>query len=250
MPRNTESHRQASPLAILTELAVEGTSSLIEAQRIFLDLVQQQNEILMNGMKERVGGSAALGAMTDFTRRSLDTFISMQQDFLTTTSKQTLHWLETVQAGKGLESSPLVEMAREGVDKFVHAQRRFLDVLVQETEKATSGKSELHLKPAKKTELSKLASDAAASFIDAQKKVLDVLGQQMNVNLNVATKAVETLSPARLFSMTKLPSDAVKTFVEGERAVLDSMMEFSKRSKVFEIGKHTKERKTRHTKTA
>jgi hypothetical protein len=107
----------------------------------------------------------------------------------------------------------------------------------------------LHLKPAKKTELSKLASNAAASFIDAQKKVLDVLGQQMNVNLNAATKAVETLSPARLFSMTKLPSDAVKTFVEGERAVLDSMMEFSKRSKVFNIKKHAGA-KARHQKMA
>jgi hypothetical protein len=250
MPRKTESHRQPSPLAILTELAVEGTSSLIEAQRIFLDLVHQENEILMNGVKERVGSSVAMGAMTDLARRGLDTFIGMQQDFLTTTSKQTLHWLEMVQAGKGYESSHLVDLAREGVDKFVHAQRRFLDVLVEETEKATKGKSELHMKPGKKTELSKLASDAAASFIDAQKKVLDVLGQQMNVNLNAATQAAETLSPARLFSMTKLPSEAVKTFVEGEKALLGSMMEFSKRSKVFEIGKHAKGRKTRHTKTA
>lgn len=246
MPRNTHPRHEQSPLAILTELAVEGTSSLIEAQRIFLDLLHQENEILMNGVRERVAGSPAMGAMTDLARRGLDTFIGMQQDFLTTTSKQTLHWLEMVQAGKGYGSSHLVDLAREGVDKFVHAQRRFLDVLVEETEKATKGKSELHMKPAKKTELSKLASDAAATFIDAQKKVLDVLGQQMNVNLNAATKAAETLSPGRLFTMTKLPADAVKSFVEGEKAVLGSMVELSKRSKIFNI----KKPKARHQKMA
>ncbi len=207
MPRNTELRHPPSPLAILTELAVEGTSSLIEAQRIFLNLLQQENNILMNGVKERVGGSVTMGAMTDLTRRGLDTFIGMQQDFLTTTSKQTLHWLEAVQAGKGYQGTHLADLAREGIDNFVHAQQQFLDVLKQETAKATSGKAAAHIKPVKKTELSKLARDAASSFIDAQKKVLDVLGQQMNVNLNAATQAVETLSPARLFSMTKLPGE-------------------------------------------
>ena len=94
MPRNTEPRQQSSPLATLTELAVEGASSLIEAQRIFLTLAQQENALLMNGVKERVGDSPAAAAVTDLTRRSLDTLIDMQQEFLTLTSKQTLQWLE------------------------------------------------------------------------------------------------------------------------------------------------------------
>jgi len=51
----THSKYEPSPLDVLTELAVEGTSSLVEAQRTLLDLAQQENDILFNGVKERIG---------------------------------------------------------------------------------------------------------------------------------------------------------------------------------------------------
>ncbi len=82
-------HDDHSPLAILTELAVEGTSSLVEAQRTLLTLAQQENDIILNGVKDRVGSFVPAVAMTDLVRRSLDTLIGMQQELLTTTSKQT-----------------------------------------------------------------------------------------------------------------------------------------------------------------
>lgn len=242
MPRSAELHR--SPFALLTELAVEGASSFIETQRIFLNLAQQENELLMNGVKERVGDSTPAVAMTDLMRRSLDTLITMQQDFLTLTSKQTLQWIEAVQAGKPYQSKHFVEIAQEAMEKFVHAHKNLLEVLTQETVKATSGKSE-RPKPAKKTEVTKLAREASALLIDAQKKVLDVVGQQMNTNLNTATAAVETLSPARLASVTELPVRAVKTFFESEKALLQSLIE--PRKKVSPIDKHEKKRAARRS---
>ena len=196
----------------------------------------------MNGVKERVGDSSAAVAMTDLMRRSFDTLITMQQDFLTLTSKQTLQWLEAVQAGKPYQSKHLVELAQEAMAKFVHAHRKLLDVLTQETVKATSGKSEPH-KPAKKTDAAKLAREASALLIDAQKKVLDVVGQQMNTNLNTATQAVKTLSPARLASVTELPVRAAKTFFEGEKAWLQTLIEPHK--KVAQIDKRDKKRAAR-----
>ena len=243
MPRTTGSYR--SPFAILTELAVEGASSLIETQRIFLNLAQQENELLMNGVKERVSDSGPAVAMTDLMRRSLDTLINMQQDFLTLTSKQTLQWLEAVQAGKPYQSRQLVDLAQEAMEKFVHAHKKLLEVVTQETTKATSGKSE-QPKATKKTEVAKLAREASDLLMDAQKKVLDVVGQQMITNLNTATKAIETLSPARLASVTELPVRAVKTFFEGEKALIKSITEPSK--KVAHIDQHDKKRATRrHT---
>jgi hypothetical protein len=125
-----------SPLAILTELAMEGTSSFIEAQKILLNLAHQESEIMMNSGKERIAGSARAVAVTDLIRRSLDTFVKMQHDFLTTTSKQTLHWLEAVKAGKGYQDHHLVDFAREGMEIFVQAQKKFLDVIAQETARA------------------------------------------------------------------------------------------------------------------
>jgi hypothetical protein len=223
MPKDTEpTNSDHSPVAILTELLVEGTSTFIETQRIFLDLIQKENDLLMNGVKERVGASTPMVAMTDLARRSVDTLVDMDQEFLTTVSKQTLRWLEAVQSGKGYRSSEVVDAAREAMEHFFHARQQFLDALAEETSHATSGKSGKGT-TAQRTEPSKLAREAVTLFIEAQKKVLDVLAQQMNVNLNAATQAVETLSAPRLAPFAEIPVKAVRTLFDKERALLDSV---------------------------
>lgn len=213
-----------SPVAILTELAVEGTSTFIEAQRVLLNMAHQENEIIMGGVKERVADSVQAVAMTDLMRRSLDTFITMQRDFLKLTSKETMSWLEQVQAGKGYQTTHVVNFAREGMETFVEAQKKFLDVVAQETAKATSGRSDHTTKGVKKTELSKLAREATDSFVDAQKRLLDVMGQQMNVNLKAATRTMEMVSPSRLLPMANFTGEGVKSFVNAEKALIESMI--------------------------
>jgi len=213
-----------SPVTMLAELATEGTSSFVQAQKILLNLAHQENEILMNGGKERMAGSVRAVAATDLVRRSLGTFIRMQQDFLTTTSKQTLRWLEAVKEGKGFQNTHLVESAREGMETFVEAQKKFLDVIAQETARAASGRHDRNGKTVKKTELSKLATDATNLFIDAQKKLLDVMGQQTNVNLKAATKTMAMISPSRILPMANLTGDGVKGFVTAEKALIESMI--------------------------
>ncbi len=232
-----------SPLAILAELAVEGTSSFVEAQRILLNMAQQENAIIMNGVKERVAGSTPMVAASDLLRRSIDTFIHMQEDFLKNTSKQTIAWLEDVKVGKGLQGTHLVEFAREGMDTFVQAQKKFLDVVAQETARATSGKPET-MKHAKATELSKLAREATNAFIEAQKRLLDVMGQQMNVNLKAATKTFEMLSPSRLLPMANLTGEGVKSFVDAEKELLASMIK-PRNGKVVNMAERRK-RPARH----
>lgn len=209
-----------SPVAILTELAIEGTSSFVEAQRILLSLVQQENEILMNGAKERMGGSAPAVASADMVRRSIDTFLDMEHEFLSITSKQTMEWLESMRKGR-YPGPHMVDLAREAMDTFVHTQKKFLDIIAQETARMTSGKPE---KTAKKTEVAKLAREASHAFIEAQKKLLDVAGQQMNVNLQAATKTMEMLSPARLLPMANITGEGVKSFVDAEKALMESMV--------------------------
>jgi hypothetical protein len=217
-------HPEHSPVAILAELATTGTSSFVEAQKILLNLAQQENEILMSRGKEQIGGSVRAVALTDLVRRSLDTFIRMQQDFLATTSKQTLQWLDGVKAGKGYQNAHLIDLAREGMETFVETQKKFLDVIAQETARATTGKHEAHLRPMKKTELSKLATEATNSFIDAQKRLLDVMGQLTNVNLKTATKTIRLLSPSRILPIANLTGDGVKDFVSAEKALIESII--------------------------
>lgn len=228
MPTHTKSRDQHSPLDLLTELAVEGSSSLVEAQRTLLDLAQQENEIIMNGVKEQVGAYLPAVAVTDLVRRSLDTLIGMQHELLTTTSKQTLQWLEPEQTGKTDRTAQMVAFAREGVETFTRAQKKFLDVVAQETVRVTSGKQE-HEKHAKKTEVAKLAREAGSAFIEAQKRLLDVMGQQMNVNLDVATRTLGMMSPSRLLPMANLTGDGVRNFMNAETSLFGSIIKPTKK---------------------
>ena len=213
---------ERSPMIMLTELAAEGTSTFLETQRILLDLAHHETEIMMGGIKERVHESAPAVAMTEMVRRSMGTFIGMQQEFLTTATKQANHWLHAVKAGKPYDGDYMIEMAREAMDHFVHAQKKFLDVIAEETSRATSDRPIKNGKT-KKTEISKLAHEAANAFLEAQKKLLDVAGRQMNVNLQVAGRAMDLVKPFRL-PIAALTGEGLRTFVDAEKALIDNMM--------------------------
>ena len=232
-----------SMLAILTELAVEGTSSLIEAQRTLLNLAQQENEIILSGVKEQVDRFVPAGAMTDLVRRSLDTLIGMQQELLTSTSNQTLEWLQAEETRKGTRASHLVEFAREGVEAFTRAQEKFLEVVAQEAEKVRSGKKEHQGATVKKTELRHLAREAGNAFIEAQKRLLDVMGQQMSVNLDATTRALEMVSPSRLAPVASLTRDGVRNFVDAESSLIGSII---KPKTVADSGKPRSRKIRRH----
>ena len=203
-----------SPRAVLSEMAGEGMTNFIEAQKVLLDLSKQQNEILMTAVKERIGEGPAAHATADLLRRSVETFIHMQEEFMKIAGKQTHIWVEAAKTGKPLPGrAPLVGLAREGMENFVKAQKQFLDVIAAETAKATGGKRTA-IKKIKKTELSKLARQAAESFIDAQKKMVEVAGKQMNANVKTAGKTLEILRP-----LPKTLMDAmVKPIGEHKRA--------------------------------
>jgi hypothetical protein len=221
--REGMSDPEHSPMAIVTELAVEGTSSFMEAQRILLNLAQHENEIVMGGVKERVAFSLPATATADLVRQSVDTFLNMQQEFLKITSKQTLDWLE--QAGKGKYSGThIVDLAREAMDNFVHAQKKFLDVIAQETTRLTNGKPDKTAKAVKKTELAKLARDASNAFIEVQKKLLDIVGQQVNVDLKAATRTLDMMRQFRLLPMASITGEGVKKFVDAEKALIESII--------------------------
>ena len=81
-------------------MAGEGISNFIAAQRVLLQLAQRQNEILMGGVQERVAGAAPLAAITELLGRGIDTFIDMQQHFLTIAAKQTDAWIDAAKEGR------------------------------------------------------------------------------------------------------------------------------------------------------
>lgn len=213
-----------SPTAILGELAGDGVSNFIEGQKVLLELGQKQSEILMTGIKERIGDRPAAQAITDLVRRSVDTFVDMQQEFLKIAGKQTHTWLAAAKAGHPYQSEELVELARVGMEKFVEAQKQFMDVIAEETAHATGLKHANGAKKSKKADLSALAREATESFIDAQKKLVDVAGQQMNTNVKTAGKALELLKPFPFIPFADLTREGVKSYVDAQRALMDVMV--------------------------
>lgn len=215
---------QYSPLDVLTELAAEGTSSLMEAQRTLLDLAKQENDVLLNGVKERFANFGPGIAMTDMVRRSVDTLIGMQHDLLTATTRQTMKWIESERSGKDERATRLMELAKEAVETFTHAQQKFLALVEEESGKLTSRKTGHHEQAVKKTELPILAREAAKAFIDAQKRLLDVMSQQMNVNFDLSAKSLEMVSPARLVPTANLTEEGVKNFFKTESDLIGSLI--------------------------
>jgi len=219
----SESEEKDTPVKILTEIAVEGTANLVEAQRILLDLAQQENEIVLNGVKERVGEYGTAVALTNVLRRSIDTFVEMQQNFLSLANKKTQGWLQSEDAKLSVKNgNDLVELASEAMEEFVAAQRKFLDVISEETN--PDGKKEHVGRKASKTELAKLGRDAADSFIEAQKKLLDLAGQQVNVTMQTASRALDLKMPIRLLPIADIAGEGVKSFVDAEKALVESMV--------------------------
>ena len=229
MRTHMNSKEERSPLTLLTELTVEGTSALVEAQRTLLGLAQQENDIFMNGLKSRIGDFVPGVAMTDMVRRSIEILISMQQDLLTAASKQTLEWVEAEKSSKPDRPARLAEVAREAVETFTHAQKKLLEVVAEESARASGSKHAHAEKPLKKAELVALARAAAAAFIEAQKSLLDVMGQQMNVNLDLTTRSMDLMSASRLLPMASLTGEGVKNFLDAEKSLLGSLVRPTKK---------------------
>jgi hypothetical protein len=212
-----------SPAAILSEVAGEGMSNFIEGQKILLDLGKKQNEILVTGLKERIGDSPAAHAAADVLQRSVATFVHMQQEFLKAVDKQTHNWMEAAKAGKPYESEHLLTLAREGLENFVKAQKQFLDIITEETTKATGGKHNGGVKKMKQTEISELAKQATESFIEAQKKLVEVAGKHVNATVKTAGNALELLRPFPFPPFGELVREGVKSYVDAQKALMDAV---------------------------
>jgi hypothetical protein len=209
---------RTAPVAALTEMVGEGVSNLIAVDRVLMHLAQRENEILVGAMQERTGDSAPAAAVTNFVRRSIDTYVEMQLHFLSLVAKQADLWVDSAKSGKPFDGKGLPELARESVENFVHAQKKYLDVIAEETANLTNGVTNGH---SKKTQLPELAREATEAFIDAQKKVLDVYAQQGDVNLKAARAAFEALNPFQPAIVKQFSRDTVENFVSAEKAMLD-----------------------------
>jgi hypothetical protein len=218
----SDPHR--SPTAILSEVAEEGMTNFMEGQTILLELGKQQNEILLNGVKERMGDCPRRRALINLLQRSVNTFIEMQEEYLKMASKQTHTWLESAKAGKPYQPEHVIDLARDAMENFAKAQKKFLDVVADETAKATGSKHTNGAGKSKRTELSQLAKEATDSLIEAQKRLVDVAGKQLNAGAQSAGKTLELLKPFPFLPLNELTREVVKSYVDAQKSLMDVMV--------------------------
>ena len=212
-----------SPTRVLTELAEEGMSNLAGAHKIFLDLAQRQNEIVMTGVKQRVGDSVPALAIAELLRRSLDIAIGMHQDFIDIAGKQSRSWMERAKTGKAPQGDAVIELAREAMEKFVHAEKQLLDAIADGAARATRRTPAGAAQRIKKTELTELARRATDSFINAQKHLVDVAGRQVDANLKTAGRTMELIKPLEVMPLSDWTREGVKSFVDAQKALMDAV---------------------------
>ena len=210
------------PVAVAKEFAGEGLANFIEGQKLLLALARRENEILATAMKERAGGFAVTDAMMNTIHRSINTFVEIELEYLKSASKHVHGRLAAVKAGKMYEGDKLVDLAREGLETFVEAQKKFLPVVSEEMPTLTGGK-EVVVSKAKKTELTELAREAADSFIDVEKKLMDVAARQVHVSLKAASTAAKIMPTVPYRDIPDLTREGFRSFVEAEKAVIESV---------------------------
>ncbi len=246
--RLTEARKIAG--TALTEMTGEGISNFIAAERVLLNLAQRENEIVTTVVKERIGGPAPVAAVTDLFSRGIDTVIGMQQHFLTLAARQTDEWIDATKSGEPFEAIHLTDFARESVETFVRSQKKFLDVLAEETAiatgKQTNGNGKGHA-ASKKTELTELARQSGEAYIDAQKKLLDVAVQQLKVNAKTVREAFRAMNPLPVETLGELAKHTAEGLVESQQALLDQMVKPPHQaSKGHAAAEHAKPARKRH----
>jgi hypothetical protein len=203
-------------------MAGEGISNFIAAQRVLLNLAQRENEIVTTAVKERIGGPAPFAAVTELFSRGVDTVIGMHQHFLTMAARQTDEWIDATKSGEPFGGIQLTALARESMETFVRSQKKFLDVLAEETAHATGKETNGKPHPApKKTELTELARQSAEAYIDAQKKLLDVATQQLKVNAKTAREAIGAMNPLPAETLGELAKHTIEGLFESEQDLLN-----------------------------
>jgi hypothetical protein len=110
------------------------------------------------------------------------------------------------------------------METFVRSQKKFLDVLAEETAHATGSDTNGKHAAGRKTELAELARQSAEAYIDAQKKLLDVAAQQLKVNAKTAREAINAINPLPVETLTELARHTLEGLVESEQDLLNVMV--------------------------
>ncbi len=107
-------------------------------------------------------------------RQNFENFIETQKAFLDQVAEQVTVATETgkePKPNKKDRSKALIQLSREGVEKFIDAQKQLLDMTMDRLE---ADSKPARLKPTPRTSLAELTRKSVQNFTTAQKSLLDL----------------------------------------------------------------------------
>lgn len=160
-------------IAALVDLVPRGVGTIIDMHKRVLDSLAVQTQEMVDAYSE--GKSLDVRTrVSDTVRDAVDGFIETQKTFLDEVSEQVTLATEAPKESKAArkeKSKELTELYRQGVEKFIEAQKQLLDIAM---ERAEAEEGHARSKAEARTTLAELTQKSVHNFTEAQKSLLDL----------------------------------------------------------------------------
>lgn len=208
----------ASLAATLANWARQGMESFVATQKILLDLTAQQNSLALGFVRERVNFSPLrpLTGMVELAGQSMANFIAAQKILLDLAAEEHALVQTGVKEGFGLTGIPaaFTDAMSEGLNTFVTMQKKFLDMVNNQSQAAVESIKEG--KPFEGKNFGDFAREGLENFVRTQKKFLDLVASVATPETNgKGRKAAKTVK------MTELAKEGMDKFVDSQKKLLD-----------------------------
>jgi hypothetical protein len=122
-----------NPLSQMAELSRQGVQAFVDAQKTFLDLIAQGTASAIERVKQRQPEAQHSGEpaqdLAGMARRSLQNYTGLQRQLTEQAAGLMADWTRAWQSNSAWQPSATFEdLARQGVEAFVNAQRAILDL--------------------------------------------------------------------------------------------------------------------------
>jgi hypothetical protein len=155
------------------------------------------------------------GKLVELAGRGFENFMEAQRVLLELAAHQNQIIAEALRpAIPGDTLKSMSEVVRQGVDNFIAAQKRFIDLAETQTRGAVNDYKEGRRMDG--TRLADLARDSMRNFIDSQKQFLDIVEDQMLTKREPGPQ--DEAKRADLYESAK---QGIDSFVEAQKRLLD-----------------------------
>jgi len=163
---------------VVADVARHRAETLIGLQKHLLDAAAEQTHAVAEAYRE--GEKLQAGArVANFARRGLEGFVASEKKFLDLAAKEVS---EAIKDNKRSAKAPrerikvLTELTRDGADKYMEAQKKLVDLAIEQMEQIGKGKGN-HKEPGRKAApgvLGELTEKSVHNLVTAEKSLLEL----------------------------------------------------------------------------